>query len=200
MGNWRIWVVVLIALAAGVWYVQHAKEKRVSASEPIFQRDRESVQKVIVRKRTDDIVLVNDGGKWQIQGNDSLEVRENRLNDLFDRVLKTHRTTLMTRSPERWTTYTVDDTLGTHLTLVGWEDDTLGTWVFGTSRSDWGKNYVRIGDRPEVYLTDAGVVYHLNTMDTFWGELPGPAEPDSAAGAMGDSLAPGLDLQVQDTE
>jgi hypothetical protein len=87
----------------------------------------------------------------------------------------------------------VDDSLGTHLTLVGWEGDTLGTWVFGTSRSDWGKNYVRIGDGPEVYLTDAGVIFHLNTMATFWGEPPKPAEPDSTAEATLDTAASGED-------
>ena len=197
MGNWKVWILVLIVLAAGVWYVQHSKGGRVSASEPIFTREREAVKRVTVTKRGESVVLQNDGSLWHIVGNDSLAVRENRLDDLFDRVLKTRHTTMMTENPERWGTYSVEDSTGTVLTLQGWEDQSLGTFVFGSSMSDGGKSYVRIGDGPEVYLTDSGVVFHLNTMDTFWGEVPKPAEVDSIS-AAGDAASPSLDsVQVE---
>jgi hypothetical protein len=190
MGNWRVWFVILVVLAAGVWYVQHAKGRRVSASEPIFTAERDAVQKVQVTKRADDIELVNDGGKWRIAGNDSLVVRENRINDLFDRVLKTMRTTLMTENPDRWKTYMVSDSLGTRLEVTGWDGKTLGSWVFGSSQSDWSKNYIRTEGRPEVYLTNSSVIYNLNTLPTFWGEAP---KPDTASVDLGDTMAPAPD-------
>ena len=188
MGNWRVWIIVLVVLVAGVLYVQHSKNRRVSAKEPIFASDKESVQKVAIVKRADSVELVNDGGKRHIAGNDTLEVRENRITDLFDRVLKASRTTLMTEKADRWKTYSVDDSTGTILTVLDWDGNQQGRYVFGSSMSDWGKNYVRIGDDPRVYLMDASVIYHLNTMDTFWGEMPKPPEPDSTA-AVPDSLA-----------
>ena len=188
MGNWRVWIIVLVVLVAGVLYVQHSKNRRVSAREPIFASEKESVQKVAIARRAEGVELVNDGSKWRIVGNDTLEVRENRITDLFDRVLKANRTTLMTEKADRWKTYSVDDSAGTRLTVLDWDGNQLGRYVFGSSMSDWGRNYVRIGDDPRVYLTDASVIFHLNTMDTFWGEKPKPPEPDSTAAAP-DSLA-----------
>ena len=44
--------------------------------------------------------------------------------------------------------------------------------IFGRSKSDYSRSYVRVGDNPKVYLADQNVTYMLSTLETYWGEKP----------------------------
>ena len=79
---------------------------------------------------------------------------------------------------EKWTTYNVDDTTGTHLALVDWNDTTIGYYVFGNSASDYSRCYVRSNDAPHVYLTNNNIMYHLQTQPEFWGDNPKEIIPE----------------------
>ena len=74
--------------------------------------------------------------------------------------------------------------MGTHVVIYDAEDELLAHAVFGRSSTDWARNYVRIGDGPEVYLTDRSIVYQVSTDATFWGEKP--PEPAPTAGDSAD--------------
>ena len=95
-----------------------------------------------------------DGDVWRLVGHDSLEVREAPIDNLFDRVLNVERTTLMTRSADRWTVYSVDDSAGIRLSVRDAGGTELAAFVFGQSKRDWSKNYVRLGSGKAVYLTE----------------------------------------------
>ena len=89
----------------------------------------------------------------------------------------------MTDKADNWSKYAVDDAMGTHVVVYDVEGELLAHAVFGRSSTDWARNYVRIGDGPEVYLTDRSIVYQVSTDATFWGEKPpepAPTAVDSA--------------------
>ena len=66
--------------------------------------------------------------------------------------------------------YSLDDSTGTHLALINSKDETVGYYIFGRSKSDYSRSYVRVGDDPKVYLADQNVLYMLSTRVTYWGE------------------------------
>ncbi len=172
--NTKIWIVVLLILGAGLWYVQQSKSGRQSSYQEIFTHERDVVYGVEIRKRDDRITLAKEGDVWKIVGQDSLEVRQNRLDDLFNQVLAVQRGTVMTTESSRWETYAVGDSTGTHLTVKDASGGTLGEFVFGQSKTDWGRNYVRVKPEPSVYLTDKNITFYLNPSAMYWGETPQP--------------------------
>ncbi|MCY4351757.1 MAG: DUF4340 domain-containing protein, partial [Gemmatimonadetes bacterium] len=119
----------------------------------------------------------------------TLKVRDHRITALFEQVLKVSRETLMTNKADNWSKYAVDDATGTHVKVYNAKEELLTHAVFGKSSTDWARNYVRIGDGPEVYLTDRSIVYQVNTDATFWGEKPpepAPAVMDSTRSEDGE--------------
>tara|TARA_Y100001968_G_scaffold307626_1_gene325605 strand:- start:59 stop:640 length:582 start_codon:yes stop_codon:yes gene_type:complete len=148
-------------------------------SELIFKGDIEDVHKILLYKGNESVELVKENDQWVIFGNDSLMVRENRIDDFFNKVLNTKKETLVLDNKERWHVLSVDDSLGTHLELYNNNDKKVGYYVFGRSSKDWKHNYVRIGNESNVYLTDQNIVNNLNPRATFWGEKPKPIESDS---------------------
>ena len=84
---------------------------------------------------------------------------------------KTRRTGMI-ENPEKYGKYSVDDSTGTHLAVINSEGKTVGYYVFGRSKSDYSRSYIRIGDDPKVYLVDQNVTYMLSTRETYWGEKP----------------------------
>ena len=56
--------------------------------------------------------------------------------------------------------------------MINLKNETIAYYVFGRSNTDYSRSYVRIGNDPNVYLTDQNVTYMLNTQETYWGEIP----------------------------
>jgi hypothetical protein len=175
----RVWLIVILALAAGVAYVQFSKSRYTAAGTPIFEGSRDDVQQFMIERGAERVELRLDGDVWRLVGHDSLEVREAPIDNLLDRVLKVERTTLMTRSVDRWDVYSVDDSSGIQLTVRNAGGAELAGFVFGQSRRDWSKNYVRLASEDAVYLTDNNITYYLNATPDFWGRKPEPAAADS---------------------
>ena len=48
----------------------------------------------------------------------------------------------------------------------------MAYYIFGRSKSDYSRAYVRIWNDPTVYLADENVLYMLSTKVTYWGEKP----------------------------
>lgn len=175
----RLWLIVILALAAGVAYVQLSKTKHTASGVPIYAGSWDDVQQVAIERGGERVELRLDGDVWRLVGHDTLEVREAPVDNLFDRVLKVERTTLMTRSADRWRVYSVDDSAGTRLSLRNAGGEELAAFVFGQSRRDWSKNYVRIGSDKAVYLTNNNITYYLNATPDFWGAKPEPVAADT---------------------
>lgn len=65
----------------------------------------------------------------------------------------------------------MDEIQGTTLSVLDGNGKDAGSAVFGTSKSDFSRNYVRIGDDPNVYQTDISIIYQLQTNPTYWGQV-----------------------------
>ncbi|MCY3767459.1 MAG: DUF4340 domain-containing protein [Gemmatimonadetes bacterium] len=177
--RFRLWLIVILALAAGVAYVQFSKTRHTASGTQIYEGSRDDVQQVVIERGDERVELRLDGDVWRLVGHDSLEVREAPIDNLFDRVLKVERTTLMTRNADRWNVYSVDDSAGTRLSVRNAGGAELAAFVFGQSRRDWSKNYVRLGSDKAVYLTNNNITYYLNATPDFWGRKPEPAAADT---------------------
>ena len=76
----------------------------------------------------------------------------------------------MTTNSEKWIKYNIDDNLGTRLTFIDFNNDTLGIFVFGRSSSDFSRCYIRFNDNPDVHLVNQNIMYNLQTRPEYWGE------------------------------
>tara|TARA_B100000131_G_scaffold106046_2_gene102890 strand:+ start:1021 stop:1602 length:582 start_codon:yes stop_codon:yes gene_type:complete len=177
--NSRKNVVLIVVLSLLIVIKVLNDRSNQTPSELIFKGDIEDVHKILLYKGNESVELVKENDQWVIFGNDSLMVRENRIDDFFNKVLNTKKETLVLDNKERWHVLSVDDSLGTHLELYNNNDKKVGYYVFGRSSKDWKHNYVRIGNKSNVYLTDQNIVNNLNPRATFWGEKPKPIESDS---------------------
>ena len=179
-------LILLVALIAVYLTVLHFQSKRITSAEELFSEDLSIVHKILIQKGQDAIELVKDNESWSISGSDTLVIRENRISDLIDKVLTLKHETPISNNPDNWSKFSVDDSLGIHLALIDANGGTIEYFVFGRSQSDYTHNYVRIGEKPEVYLTSGNVLHHLNTKPEFWGKAPVKPElpPDTTAAVI----------------
>ena len=170
--NFKIAFIVLVVLT-GVYLLNiRSQGKLESTSTAIFTDDPEDVFKILIQTGEEAVELARIDTVWRISGNDTLVTKPRSIENLFDKVLKVNRETIISENPEKYGKYSVDDSTGTHLAIINSKGKTVGYYVFGRSKSDYSRSYIRIGDDPKVYLVDQNVTYMLSTRETYWGEKP----------------------------
>ena len=170
--NLKIALIVLVAII-GIYLLNiRSQNKLESRSTAIFTNDSEDIFKILIQNGEDALELARVDTIWKISGNDTLEIKSRSMDNLFDKVLKVNRGTIISENPDKYGKYSVDDSTGTHLAVINSKGETVGYYVFGRSKSDYSRSYVRIGDDPNVYLADQSVIYMLSTRATYWGEKP----------------------------
>ena len=163
----------ILAVLIGIFLLNKSSQSKLdSTSESIFNNDAEDIFKFLIQKGEEAIELARVDTLWRISGNDTLEIKSRSMDNLFDKVLKVNRGTIISENPEKYGNYSVDDSTGTHLAVIDSKGETVGYYVFGRSKSDYSRSYIRIGDDPNVYLADQNVTYMLSTRETYWGEKP----------------------------
>lgn len=177
MGNLK-WLLIGVVVLLGVYFViQSQQSGYTTQSDQIFSEAPDSVAKMVFESAGQSLTLTKADTTWSIVGHDSLHVRPERIRAFFDQAFGVERETLMTQKAENWAKYSVDDASGTHVKLYNQSDVLLAHAVFGQSTSDWSRNYVRVVDAPEVYLTNRSVLHQFNTGPQYWGEKPKLPEP-----------------------
>ena len=170
--NLKYAVLVLIILI-GIFFLNTNYQSQLeSSSEAIFIDEPDNIFKFLIQQGEDAIELNRQDTIWNISGNDTLIVKSQSIDNLFNKVLKVNRGTIISENPNKYIKYSVDDSAGTHLALINSQDETVGYYIFGRSKSDYARSYVRVGDDPKVYLADQNVTYMLQTRPTYWGEKP----------------------------
>jgi hypothetical protein len=170
--NFQIALVVLVVLIGIFFLNKNSQSKLESTSEAIFTFDVEDIFKFLIQNGDEAIELSRIDTLWKISGNDTLEMKSQSIDNLFEKVLKVNRGTIISENPEKYGKYSVDDSAGTHLAVIDSKGETVGYYVFGRSRSDYSRSYIRVGSDPRVYLADQNVTYMLQTRPTYWGEKP----------------------------
>ena len=170
--NMQIALIILVILI-GIYFLNKSSQTKFeSTSEAIFNNEPEDIFKFLIQEGQEAIELSRVDTLWRISGNDTLEVQSRSMDNLFDKVLKVNRGTIISENPEKYGKYSVDDSTGTHLAVINSKGKTVGYYVFGRSKSDYSRSYVRVGSNPKVYLADQNITYMLQTRPTYWGEKP----------------------------
>ena len=172
--NLKISLIILVLLSSILFISQKGQSKYRSKSSQLFMMNHNDVSRFLIQNRTDAIELSKKDTIWTISGNDTLEVKQQSIDNFFDKVLLVKIGTLVSKNSDNWSKYSVDDSTGTHLALIDIDGNTKEYAVFGRSMSDYSRNYVRTHQDPQVYLTDTSILHFLSTSPTYWGEAPKP--------------------------
>ena len=158
-----------------LYFISQSGQKKYRAqSNSVFSILMEEVYRFDVQKDSLYIALQRKDTTWQITGNDSLLIQANRINDVENSVLTIKRESVVSKKPSKWKSFNIDDSLGTKITFYGFNDEVLGEAIFGMSKSDWQRSYVRLIGEDNVYMTNENVINKLQTRPTFWGKKPPP--------------------------
>ena len=175
--NLKIALISLAVLVGVYLLIQRGQLQYSSQSSQLFTVEADDVNRFLIQNKTDAIELSRQDSTWVISGNDTLVVKLQSIDNFLDKVLLVETGTLVSKNPEKWSKYSVDDSTGTHLALIDAEGNTMEYAVFGRSKSDYARNYVRTHKDPKVHLTNESILHYLSTSPTYWGEAPKP-EPE----------------------
>ena len=181
--NLKIALIALTFLLV-IFFINNNKQNSfVSKSNKIFTKNINEIEKILIQKNDEAIELTRIDTTWKILGNDSLIIKDRAIDSFFNQVLKINIGTLISENPEKYNKYSISDSLGTHLRLINAQNKNIAYYIFGASKTDYSRSYVRVGDNPNVYLADQNVTYMLNTQESYWGEMPkmnieGPPSPE----------------------
>jgi len=177
------WKTILIAIAVllALYFINVSNQgKYVTSSHEVFPVETTDLSRFVISKDNQKIELTRKDTLWKIVGNDSLWVKQIIMDNFLDRAIKVQRETMISKNPEKWDTYSVDDSNGVRLQLFDQNGKEIGSAIFGRSKSEWSKNFVRMGDEKEVFQTNESILHQLQTRPTYWGEKPKPLTPPEA--------------------
>jgi len=162
----------ILALLAVLFLVnQRSQTKFEISSDKIFTGDEEAISKIVIKQKDQSITLVKSDSTWSIMDMDSLVMKDHQIKSFFDKVVSLEKEILISKNPEKWSKFNVDDSTGKWFTFIDENENSLGEFVIGQGQ-DYSRNFIRIGDKPEVYRTNTNVQYLLNTNASFWGKVP----------------------------
>jgi hypothetical protein len=159
-------------------YNHNSQKSHTVAGEAIYIGQRENVARIVISENEKLIELVKKDTTWSITQADSLLIKENQIDKVFDRLLIVEQEMLMSSKEEKWEKFGVDDSLGRHLQIFDENDKELIHFVFGNSGQDYQHNYIREHKSPDVYRTNDNVYFLLNSNVTYWGSKPPKPEPE----------------------
>jgi len=166
---------IILGLIVILYFISQSGQKKHQAqSNDVFSIVMEEVYRFNVQKDSLYISMQRKDTTWQITGNDSLLIQANRINDVENKILTIKRESVVSKKPSKWKSFNVDDSLGTKITFYGFNDEVLGEAIFGRSKSDWQRSYVRLIGEDYVYMTNENVINSLQMRPTFWGKKPPP--------------------------
>ena len=145
--------------------------------QAIFNGSEEEVFRIKLSEDKKEIELIKTDTTWSFSNSDSLVVKENQVDKIFDRLLKVEKEILITSKEEKWEKFGVDDSLARHITVYDENDNEMLHYLFGNSGQDWQHNYIRKHGSSDVYRTNDNVFFLLNTNSTYWGEKPPEPKP-----------------------
>ena len=83
-------------------YNQNSQKAHTVASETIFSGNREDVSRIVITENDKLIELVKRDTTWSIIQADSLLIKENQIDKVFDRLLLVEQEMLITSKEEKW--------------------------------------------------------------------------------------------------
>ena len=145
-----------------------------SQEDKLIAVNEDEINKIVISSNQDAIELMQVDTTWVISGNDTLIIKENSIDNFFDKIFDLNKQHLVTSKEENWPNYGLDAEAGTHLAFINSKEETIAYYVFGRSQSEYNICYVRANKSTDVYLLDTNIMYQLQIRPTFWGTKPEP--------------------------
>ena len=162
---------IVLFTIIGIYFLNIKSQKNYeSSSKNLFDIRQDDIKKFIIQNSSDAIEIIKHDTSWHIAGHDSLTIKKQILDNFLNKTMNLKIQNTMTTKEEKWSKFNVDDSSGTHLALIDWNDKTLGYFVFGRSNSDYQRCYVRNNQSSNVYLLNENIVFSLQTRPEYWGE------------------------------
>ena len=76
--------IIILFILAGIKL--NSDSKHATTLNTLYTGKIEDVHKILIQEGQDAIELYKDNETWKIAGNDTLEVRENKISNFFDRL------------------------------------------------------------------------------------------------------------------
>jgi hypothetical protein len=182
MGKNMKWLLIALGVLVVLFGVNTIQQNKfTSKSDDVFNLDRSDVFQINIAQGKDSISLSFNGESWAIDGNDTLQVKVNTMDQFFESVLNVKRTSLISKNAEKWDKFNVGDSTGSLLVLKDYNGESIAKVTVGRSNADWSSSNIRIENEIDVYQTNENISFQLNTAPTHWGEVPPPLKPDSTA-------------------
>ena len=138
----------------------------------IFVGDIDNISKIQISEKDKTLELIKTDSTWSIVQAESLVVKENQLDRIFEKIIPLKKEMLITNKEEKFKKFGVDDSLGRHFKLYDASDNELIHYIFGNSGQDYQHNYIRKNNSSDVYRTNDNVYFLLNSNVTYWGSKP----------------------------
>ena len=174
---------ILIVLFAGYFINSFQQGKYNAKSDRIFNIDQTDIFSIEISKDNESLKLSFNGENWNLVDHDTLTVKGNTINSFFSTMLKLEKTSLVSKNPDNWKKFMVDDSSGAKLRFLDYENNVLSEVTIGRSNAEWSSSNIRIGDNPEVYHTSENVSWQINPSPTYWGEV---VQADSVSSGIED--------------
>ena len=149
-----------------------------TSGEAIYVGGRDDVHRVLITEAENSLELVRKDTTWTITQADTLIIKDNQIDNLFDRLLAVKQEMLISQKQEKWEKFGVDDSLGRHLQIFNKSEEELLHYIFGNSGQDYQHNYIRQSNSSDVYRTNDNVYFLLNYRPTYWGSTPPEPKPE----------------------
>ena len=181
---------VLVVLMGFYFYDSSKQNSYQAGYTDIFDFDSSKIFKVIILKDSEGIEIENIDSTWNINGHDSLIIKQRSIDTLFDKILKVKRSMMaVSDNPKDLSIYSLDDDECTNIVFLDEDGNTLSKATFGIWASNYYSNYYRHPDELGVYKTDSNILTYITTNPMYWGEKPKAETIDS------DKL-PAIDIPV----
>ena len=168
-------VFIILGLLIIMYVINTGVQRSYNADQSeLFISDQNNIQKIIISAEQDAIELIKTDTTWSISGNDTLQMKQNSIKNLFSKLIKIKKEHLVTSKENNWVNYGVTPENGIHLALINAQGETEAYFVFGKSETEYNRCYVRTDKNNDVYLLSENIMYQLRVNPTFWGEVPEP--------------------------
>ena len=120
-------------------YNKNSQDSYKMVSQSIFDGSADDVFRIQLSENSKEIEMIRKDQTWSISNVDSLVVKEDQIDKIFDRLLKVEKEILITTKEEKWEKFGVDDSSGKRLSLYD-DNNQIVSVIF----SNKGINYPTI--------------------------------------------------------
>lgn len=153
-------------------YNQKNQNSHQISGQVIFSGQRDDVHRIVISEADKSVELIKIDSTWSLSNFDSMIVKENQVDKVFNKLLKVKEEMLITSKEEKWEKFGVDDSLGRHLKVYNKDDKEILHYIFGNSGQDYQHNFARMNKSSNVYRTNDNVYFLLNSSVTYWASEP----------------------------